>query len=444
MAEESGSAAPLLEDASRDLRLVPAGSDQQKGSSSPQPLGFAVVASVLATVGSFTFGYAVGFTSPALLPMTRELQLTRDESALVSSLLTVGAMVGAVSAGSIADAIGRRAVLGVAATAHVLGWGAIAVAETFLPAAGGRIVSGFGVGLVSFGVPVYIAEVAPEQQRGALGTLNQVGITVGILGAYSFGLLISSSFSWRWLAFVGMMAGIILLLSMPILPETPRWLAQHGKEAAVTESLKKLRGASVDVAAEAEAIFSAVQGSVNLQRAAGGTSWASLADAHVRMPLLISLGIMIFQQLGGINALLFYADVIFAAAGMSTPGLASFFVAVAQVCVMFITVPLMDHLGRRPLLLFSGSGMAISCFILGLCFYLQSAVEGGGGGLSWVVSMGSLVGFVLYIVTFSLGFGPIPWLIMSEVTETSPFNGIVLGSDDDVEEEEDDDNDNDK
>ncbi|KAH6556338.1 hypothetical protein KP509_1Z186500 [Ceratopteris richardii] len=265
--------------------------------------------------------------------------------------------------------------------------------------------------VVRFQVPVYIAEIAPKHLRGLLGTVNQFSVTAGILVAYLLGIIIN----WRILAYIGVVPCSLLLVGLLFIPESPRWLAKSSHSDVVKASLLALRGRNHDISYE----LYEIEDSVEASQAQGSVKMTDLLQQKYRKPLIVGVGLLCLQQLMGVNALLFYASSIFQSAGISAGSLASLALAALQVVMTAVSAVLMDKAGRRLLLLVSSGGMAVTCFLVGLSFYLQaiySCLHGhSASSLQMFVGIMALVSLLVYIICYSLGLGAIPWIMMSEV-----------------------------
>ncbi|KAH7438969.1 hypothetical protein KP509_04G039000 [Ceratopteris richardii] len=259
--------------------------------------------------------------------------------------------------------------------------------------------------MISFIVPIYIGETAPVQLRGTLGTANQFSVTFGILLAYLIGMAVP----WRSLAIVGAIPCALLVIGLFFIPESPRWLAKSGRTDAFKEALKALRGQRTDVVVEAEDIEESVaddnrQPKVNL---------FDLFQKKYQKPLIISVGLLTFQQLGGINALIFYSGTIFTSAGFPSSDIGSLSLAVLQVAMTGIAAALVEKAGRRLLLMLSAAGTTVTCFLVGLSYYVQANTA--SADVQTYMGYLSLSSLLVYVAFFSLGLGPLPWVVMSEV-----------------------------
>ncbi|RWV78440.1 hypothetical protein GW17_00060599 [Ensete ventricosum] len=311
-------------------------------------------------------------------------------------------MFGAVTSGHLADYIGRKGAMRMSAVVCIIGWLAIYFAkDTFLLCLG-RLFTGYGIGVLSYVIPVFIAEIAPKNLRGGLTSMNQLLLVGGNSVAFIIGTLVS----WRALVLVGVLPCLVLLLGLVFIPESPRWLAKVEHQKEFISALQKLRGKDADITHEAAEIQECIQNLQTLPRA----GFQHLFQSRYIRSVIVSVGLMVFQQTGGINGVGFYASQIFVSAGFSSGNLGIILMGCIQVPITIVGAILMDRSGRIPLLMVSASGSSIGCFITGISFYLK----GQGICMDWVPTL-ALSGILVYLGSYSIGMGAVPWVMMSEI-----------------------------
>lgn len=355
----------------------------------------------VAVCGSYEFGACAGYSSPTQSGITAEFGLSTAEFSLFGSILTFGAMIGAITSGPIADICGRKWAMRVYSAFCVGGWCSIYFAKGSLALDFGRLAGGYGMGAFSYVVPVYIAEIAPVNLRGALTTLNQVMICTGVSVAFIIGVVLS----WRALALTGLVPCAVLLLGLIFIPESPRWLAKRGAQMEFKAALQKLRGKDIDITHEADEIQNYIKELEQLPKA----NMFDLFQKRYLRSVTIGVGLMVFQQFGGINGICFYVSNIFEMAGFS-PSLGTIIYALLQVVITTIGATLVDKAGRKPLLLVSAIGLVVGCVLTAIAFYLKAHELSEKPAAILAVT-----GILVYISAFSAGMGAVPWVIMSEI-----------------------------
>lgn len=364
---------------------------------------FYIVIATLAAFAGILFGYDTGVVSGAILFINDEFNLSAQSNGLVVSSVLLGALLGAVFSGRLADHLGRKKLLLLDALIFIFGTIATAISGTISLIIAGRIVVGIAIGIASYVAPLYISEISPAKYRGGLVSLNQLAITMGILISYIVDYYFAPHAQWRWMFAVGVLPAVIFFIGMLFLPDSPRWIAGKGHAQKALLILQKIYNDKN--LAQAELI--AIQKTMKQQENGG---WRLLFSPFIRSTLTIGIGLAILQQVTGINTIIYYAPTIFKMAGFASAAsaiLATMGVGVVFVVSTIIALPLMDTLGRRPLLLIGLAGMAMSLLALSIAFKSPDHAE----TLKWV-SMSSMV---IYIACFGFSLGPIMWLMISEI-----------------------------
>jgi SP family galactose:H+ symporter-like MFS transporter len=362
---------------------------------------FVYVAASFAALGGLLFGYDTGVISGALIFIKREFGLTTLAEEIVVSGVLLGATLGAIVGGKAADLFGRRRVLLV--TAAIFGIGALASAVAPSPSVliVSRVVLGLAIGLASTNVPVYLSEVAPPRARGWVVSLFQLAVTVGIVVAYLTDYAFAGVEGWRWMLGLAVAPALVFGTGMFFLPETPRWLVRRGQHEVAHRVLVRIRELP-DVNIEIEEI------KASLAQQAESGHWTDLLRRQVRPALVVGLGLAVFQQITGINTVIYYAPRILQTAGFNSASgaiLATVGVGVVNVGMTILAMFLVDRAGRRPLLLVGIAGMIITLGVLGLSFRHPS------GQLAWI----AVICLMGYVASFAISLGPIFWLLIAEI-----------------------------
>ncbi|MEO7114773.1 MAG: sugar porter family MFS transporter [Caldimonas sp.] len=356
----------------------------------------------VAALGGLLFGYDTGVISGAILFIKDQFALSAIMEEVVVSSVLVGAVLGAALGGALTGRFGRRGLIilaGVIFTASAIGT-ALAPTVGWLIAA--RIVSGIAIGIASFISPMYIAELVPAKARGSLVAINMLAITTGIVVAYLVDYAFSDSHGWRYMFGLAAIPAIALVIGMLRLPDSPRWLISKSRTEQARKILQRVRTAT-DVSAEVAEIQKSME-----QQGIGGIK--GLLQPSLRMPLIVGLGLAMFQQITGINTVIYYAPTIFKFAGISGTGPA-ILAGAALTMVMWVfhvlAIFLLDRVGRRPLLLVGVAGQVVGLAILGAAFQFPQ--------LASFKSDVAITGLVIYVACFAFGLGPIFWLLISEI-----------------------------
>lgn len=359
--------------------------------------------SAITAIGGLLFGYDTGVVSGALLFLrTSYGGLTSFQLELVTSLLLIGAMVGALVVGPIADVIGRKPAVMVTALIFVGGVLMAAFAPVLPALLVARVVIGLAVGSASVVVPLYIGEAAPPAIRGGLVSLNQLAITIGILVSYLVDYGLADTRNWRLMFGLAAIPAILLFFGMLFQKESPHWLIKKGREAEAREVLGRLRYGDDDVDAEIAEV-----------REVGKIPTRGVRDLlapNIRPLLAVGVLLAVFQQITGINTVIYYAPSLLSGAGFGASAalLANIIIGVVNVGMTVVAISLLDRIGRRKLLLSGTAGMAVGMFITAISFT-------HGNGLTGAAAITAVVGLIIYTGSFAIGLGPAFWLLISEI-----------------------------
>jgi MFS transporter, SP family, galactose:H+ symporter len=356
----------------------------------------------IAALAGLLFGYDTGVISGAILFIRDQFRLTAGRTEAIVSAVLVGAVIGAALSGALADRYGRKKVIIVTAILFAAGAIGAALANSVGMLVIFRIIIGIAIGVASYTAPLYISEISPPDVRGALVSLNQLMITCGIVVSYLVDYALSlGANEWRWMFALGAVPAIILIIGMIALCESPRWLVSHNRtDEARSVLLHVMPSRAVD--GEIQAIKS------SLVTKAG--TWKELAEPWVRPALVVGIMLAFFQQVTGINTIIYYAPTIFEFAGFESHKvsiLATVGVGVVNVLMTLVAIWFLDRIGRKPLLYIGMAGMAISLGVLGLAFHLPGLVSS--------IKIITVISVIAYIASFAISLGPIFWLIIAEI-----------------------------
>ncbi|MHB0857287.1 MAG: sugar porter family MFS transporter [Anaerolineae bacterium] len=351
----------------------------------------------IAALGGFLLGYDIGVMSGAILYIRQEYTLTSLSEGIVMSAALWGAAVSAVAAGPVMDRWGRRRTLIAAAMLYLAGALAAAWAPTVALLVTARVAVGAAIGIATLAAPLYISEIATVPDRGRLVAYNQIALACGIVSAYLVAYVLAGTESWRWMLGLAGFPAAVLGMGMLRMPSSPRWLVAHGLVRQAQSALRTLRHTE-DVDAE----LAAIRATLTEQG-----SWRDLLSPALRPALVVGLGLALFQQATGANAVAYYSPTIVQSAGLlssSTAILATLGVSLVNLTMTIVAQHLVDRVGRRPLLLASLAGMVLALGVIGVSFALPSHPN--------VLAIG---GLVVYVGSYVLGLAPVFWLLIAEI-----------------------------
>jgi SP family arabinose:H+ symporter-like MFS transporter len=358
----------------------------------------------VAALGGLLFGYDTAVISGAIGFLKIKFQLSAAMTGWAASSAIIGCIFGAMVAGWTSDKFGRKKVLiGTAVLFAVSAIGA-AVPENLTQFAIFRFIGGLGIGAASMVSPLYITELAPAKIRGKLVSYYQLAIVIGILVIFFVNTLIQGAgdeawnveYGWRYMMASGVLPAILFLIALYFVPESPRWLTKEGRE---TEALKVL--SSINGDAKAGEILAEVKETLHEEQ---GTL-SELFTGRFRKAIFVGIVLSIFSQVQGINAIMYYAPEIFKAVGTGTEAAfqQTVIIGIINVLFTFVAINWVDKLGRKTLLLAGGGGMALSLIMVGMAFHF-----------GWT-GYGLLLFILLYIGCFAASYGPVTWVVISEI-----------------------------
>lgn len=351
-------------------------------------------------------GIVLGWTStslPYLVSEESSIPVTEDEGSWITSLIAIGGLIGSLPAGKLADMIGRKKSLQFSCLFYLLSWAGLIVASEVWMLYLARTLGGIGAGSTCVLSLMYVGEIAEKSVRGKLASSFAVLLSLGLLSTYSLGWIMSiEGFAWLCIGSVIIFIGLSFLLV-----ESPEWLMSRNREIEARESLFKLRGNNFQVCKE----LNDIRGQIFDQKTKpGGLKYLAKTPAG-RKAMIVGFGLMMFQQLSGIDAVLAYTVTIFQAAGGSVePFLATVIIGVVQIVASMLATVVIEKFGRRPLLIVSGSSMTVILMIFGGYFRLKKTGF-DMAGFGWL----PLTALILYNIVFPIGFGSISWAMISEI-----------------------------
>jgi SP family arabinose:H+ symporter-like MFS transporter len=355
-------------------------------------------------IGGFLFGYDTAVINGANSYLKVYMNLTPAQEGMAGASAILGCIPGAMFAGVLSDHFGRRKLLFLCALLYAVSGILSAIPHTFGQFLAARIISGLGIGASSMICPVYIAEISPEKWRGRLGTLFQLGIVTGIFITLFINKMIQGlgdeawnvALGWRWMLGMEVVPAVGFILLLLAVPESPRWLAQKGREGEARDILEKVGGRDY-ATVELTAIREAMSQEKN--------KYSELFSGAFRRPLVIAVVLMTLSQFCGINAVMYYSSKIFEAAGggKNAAFTSSIWVGLINLLFTFVAIGLVDKIGRRPLLI---TGTTLQAVALGLVGWMFHTGQNG---------VAVLLCIILFIAAFAMAMGPIAWLLCSEI-----------------------------
>jgi SP family sugar:H+ symporter-like MFS transporter len=395
----------------------------QPGAAAQVNMAFIAAIVAVATIGGFMFGYDSGVINGTQQGLESAFHLSKLGTGFNVGAILLGCAAGAFAAGRLADLIGRRTVMMIAAVLFILsalGTGAASSSAMFIVA---RIVGGLGVGAASVLSPAYISEVTPAGIRGRLSSVQQVMIITGLTGAFLINYLLAATAggstaelagypAWRWMFWAQVIPAGIFFLTLLLIPESPRYLVAKGRNDQAEAVLTRLVGA-------AEGRRKVEEISASLAADHHRPKLSDLVDkstGKIRMLVWAGIGLAVFQQLVGINVVFYYGAVLWQSVGFSEDDALKINILSGALSILacLFTIMVIDRIGRKPLLLIGSAGMAVTLALMAAAFSTATVTDGAvhlgdGAGLLALISAN------LYVILFNMSWGPVMWVLLGEM-----------------------------
>jgi len=431
---------------------------------------------LIVAMGGFLMGFDASVISGVIKFIEPEFELTKLELGWAVSSLTVTATLAMMMAGPLSDKFGRKRLLKYTAIIFAISAVGSALAPNFIFFVIARMIGGFGVGASLILAPIYIAEISPAKIRGQMVSFNQLNIVLGISVAFFTNFLILklgqsdvswaqslklNEWNWRWMLGLEILPAIFYYVALFIVPESPRWLAMNKQEDEALEIMKRVTNEE-DAKEQLKAIHDSIADGVGKEK----VSIKELFKPAMKLVLTIGIGLAILQQITGMNAVLFYAPMIFEQSGIGTDAsfIQAILVGLTNLVFTIIAILLIDKLGRKPLLIFGLAGMTVAMFVLAFGFnsatytltndsvkglpteinkeklkplinktfdddlIYKSALTNALGEDTYQENESSLItaaasinsililiGILLFVASFAVSIGPIMWVMFSEL-----------------------------
>ena len=363
---------------------------------------------MIGALGGLLFGYDTAVISGAIGFLETKFSLDVNQKGFAVSSAIFGCILGVMVSGNLSDKVGRKKALLLTAVLFSISAIASALASSYLFFVMARIIGGIGVGAASMLSPLYISEISPANKRGAMVTLYQLAIVLGINIVFFFNYKVAQynteiwnvNYGWRYMVGSEVLPALLFFVALLVVPESPRWLLRKGRKEEALEVLTNINGKSQAIKVLKE---------IDLALKKEKETFKELFEPGLRMAMFIGVFLALFSQITGINAIMYYAPEILKSAGFGVDSalLQTVIIGIVNTIFTFIAIKYIDKLGRRSLLLWGVTGIVLCLFSIGL-LYQFNLTDG-----PWLLIL--ILGFV---GCFAMSLGPIPWVVIAEIYPT--------------------------
>jgi SP family galactose:H+ symporter-like MFS transporter len=362
-----------------------------------------IIIAVIAALSGLLFGSGLGIVNGSLELIQSDFHLSMAQAEKITSILSIGALIGALLSGFISKKLGRHKILIIAGIIFTLFSIMAVTAVNYDVLLFARFCLGLAIGLSSFVAPLYLGEIAPSNIRGALLTLYQLMIVSGMFIVFVTNDLLRQTNSWRLMFSIIFIFALLFCIGTLFLPNSPRWLVLKGKKDQARDILRKLRSNEKEIEFELKEIKkSLIYKKVNKE-----FRWFSKLFLKV---LAVGVFLQLLQQFSGVNTIGYYSTTIFINAGLNNPYFATIIMGAIKIFATILAIMYVDKWGRKPILYLGLAISVLSTFFLGLAFHMETA-----GHHSHFIHLMILLTSVIFQAAYSISLGPIVWMICAEI-----------------------------
>ena len=367
----------------------------------------------IAALGGLMFGMDQGTINGTLNFIIKDFKFTTVEGSSYASIMLYGCVIGSLFCGWVANTLGRKKTLVIAAACFAVFVITGATASSVFILFASRLLLGVTVGVASFAVPVYLSEIAPKEKRGGMVAFYQLMITIGIMIIFiSNAVFDYYGGSWRWMLGVIAIPAFIMLIFVFLLPKSPRWLMLKNKEDEARKVLTKMR---CDPNAVSQELLE-IKTSLNIKKS---TALKLLNKKFFLKVLAVGLILQVLNTLCGINPVMYYSTMIFHKAGITNASIVTIILGIVNMGTTIIAVKYVDRIGKKPIIYFGLAGMGVMLILLSISFYCLSNFK-----LNMVITIFLVGSTILFVFFYAVSLGPTIWAVCSEIF---PLEGRDFG-----------------